>query len=186
MNLVFFVEDQSTKAMLNGLLPRLLPKAIKTYIIAFEGKSDLENQLPVKLRGWRIPDSEFIVIRDQDSGNCVNVKNKLASICMDAGKTNTLVRIACHELESWYLGDLLAVELGLQIPDLSSHQNKAKYRRPDALNNAKDELIHLTKSRYQEVGGSRSIGHHLRLDSSNASQSFQILLSGIRRVARIQ
>lgn len=53
------------------------------------------------------------MLRDKDSGDCVETKNRLAGICRDAGKPNALIRIACHELESWYLGDLSAVEQGL-------------------------------------------------------------------------
>jgi len=185
MNLVFFVEDQSTKVMLSGLLPRVLPEEVQTTVIAFEGKSDLEAHLPLKLRGWRTPDCRFIVIRDQDSADCRTVKSRLTEICTTAGKPETLVRVACHELESWYLGDLLAVEQGLGIPGLSVQQMSSTLRSPDHLNNAKEVLIRITKQVYQEVGGSRSIGPHLRTDSSNLSHSFQVFLAGVRRVAGV-
>ena len=112
-NLVFFLEEPSAREMLKGLLPRLLPGDTVPRYVVFEGKNDMKKQLPKKLRGWRAPDSRFVVLRDQDAADCVGVKSELAEICRKAGKRGALVRIACHALESWYLGDLNAVERGM-------------------------------------------------------------------------
>jgi hypothetical protein len=51
--LVFFLEEPSAQAMLNGLLPRILPAGWQVKYVVFEGKRDLEKQLPRKLRSWR-------------------------------------------------------------------------------------------------------------------------------------
>jgi hypothetical protein len=59
-----------------------------------------------------LPDSFFVVLRDQDSGDCLEIKERLMALCGRAGKEDALVRIACRELESFYLGDLKAVERG--------------------------------------------------------------------------
>ena len=49
--------------------------------------------------------------RDKDSGDCRSIKRKMAQKVQNSGKMDkTLIRIACHELESFYLGDLSAVE----------------------------------------------------------------------------
>ena len=66
--LVFCLEEESAKAMLEGLLPRLLPnsKFIFRYI-PFEGKQDLEKNLERKLRSYQNQAAQFVVIRDQDS-----------------------------------------------------------------------------------------------------------------------
>lgn len=53
-SLVFFLEEPSAKAMLNGLLPRLHPMGWQFRYVVFEGKQDLEKQLPLKLRAWRL------------------------------------------------------------------------------------------------------------------------------------
>ena len=48
MTLVFFLEENSAKVMLEGLLPKLFgAETIKRYVV-FEGKSDLENQIMKK------------------------------------------------------------------------------------------------------------------------------------------
>ena len=99
-------------------------------------------------------------------------------------KKYCLIRIACHELESFYLGDLQAVEQGLKISGIATLQKKAKYRAPDSLANAADELRHLTKEQYQKIDGSRSISPYLQLDK-NQSASFGFLLSGIRKLLEL-
>ncbi len=176
---VFFLEEPSAEAMLQGLLPRLLsPEFIEQvqYII-FQGKSDLEKRVERHLRAWQQP-AYFIVLRDQDNGDCGQIKTKLQAKCIAAGKPQTLIRIACHELESWYLGDLKAVEAGLDLSNIAKSQNKKKYRFPDNLSNAAQELSQLTKGKYQKVSGSRAIGPHLRV-SGNRSRGFSVFCEGM-------
>lgn len=178
---MFCLEEPSAKAMLERLLPRVLPDGFSAGYIVFEGKQDLHKQLGKRLRGWQRPDTRFIVIRDQDSSDCVTTKAELADICAEAGRADSLVRIACRELESWYLGDLQAVEQGLGCKGLAKHQGSSKFRTPDTLVNAAEELKKLTKGKYQKLSGSRAIAPHLSLDD-NKSTSFNVLIRGIGRV----
>ena len=177
--LVFFIEEPSAKELLLGLLPKLLPEDIVPKYIIFEGKSDLDRQLVRKLRGWRTPDTRFVVLRDRDSGDCHEVKRKLSGLCQKANHPETLVRIACPELESWYLGDLRAVEAGLGIQGIAQHKNKSKYRNPDSLGGASAELRKLTRDQYQKISGSRAIAPHMD-PNNNASTSFRVFVKGIR------
>ena len=179
--LVFFLEEPSAKAMLEGLLPRLLPENIYPRFVVFEGKQDLEKQLPRKLRVWQTPATLFVVLRDKDRGDCVEIKSRLVNKCCTAGKPDTLVRIACHELESWYLGDLNAVEQGLQINALGRRQNRRNYLDPDRLATPAKELKYITQKKYHKVAGSRSIGPHLSLET-NRSHSFNVFVAGVRRI----
>lgn len=182
MTLVFFLEEPSAKEMLKGILPLILPDHVVPRFVVFEGKQDLEKQLVRKLRLWRTPNSRFIVLRDQDSGDCRLIKRNLSDKCSEAKKPDTIVRIACHELESFYLGDLRAVDKGLQIGSLSKLQNKRKYREPDNLANPAQELMDLTKKRYQKMSGSRAISKHLNLEN-NLSHSFNVLVKAIRSIS---
>lgn len=181
MTLVFFLEEASAKEMLHGLLPKILPEHVATRFIVFEGKQDLEKQLVRKLRRWQQPDSRFIILRDQDAGDCRKIKQNLVKKCHEAGQADAVIRIACHELESFYLGDLQAVEEGLAMSGLARRQNQKKFRQPDNLPNPARELKVLTKKRYQKISGSRSIGQHLR-PAENRSQSFKILIQAIRNL----
>ena len=181
--LVFFLEEPSAREMLKNFLPRILPNKVTVRYVVFEGKQDLERQLGRKLRGWRVPDTRFVVMRDKDNADCLKVKCRLVRICRDAGKPDVLVRILCHELESWYLGDLNAVELGLRIAGLAQKQEKSRYRSPDRIANPVQELRRLTRDRYQKIDGSRAVGLHLSPDG-NRSHSFTVFVSGLRRLVQ--
>jgi len=178
--LVAFIEEPSAKHMLEAVLPSVLPKDCELKCIPFDGKQDLEKNLEHKLRYWMKPDSQFLVLRDRDSEDCRAVKRRLVEICRQAGHPEAVVRIACGELESFYLGDLAAVSkaLGRKLPS----NKKAKYRDPDALNNAADELIRLTDKAYQKIEGSKAIAPHLKTDGSNRSHSFNVLITGVQKL----
>lgn len=180
-----FVEGPSEKVMLESLLPRILPKdQFYPKVIRFEGKQDLEKNLERRLRGWQTPDTVFLIMQDQDSGDCLQIKDTLLDKVRTAGKeSQSLVRIACRELESFYLGDLQAVEQGLGISGIAGKQENAKYRNPDRLGSPKAELKSITGKKYQEVSGSRAIAPHLNIEGLNKSHSFGVLLTGIRQFA---
>ena len=179
--LVFFLEEESAKALLEQIFPLLVPQGSNVYprFIVFEGKQDLEKQLPKKLSGYLNPRARFIVMRDQDQADCRKTKRSLATLCARAGRPQATVRIACRELEAFYLGDLLAVELGLGVDGLAGKQNKAKFRDPDRLALPSRELEKLTGNRYQKVAGSRAIAPHLNLEAPR-SRSFHHLIRAIR------
>lgn len=179
-HLVFLLEEPSAKEMLDGLLPRLIPE-IGYRCIVFEGKQDLEKNMVKKMRAYRVPKSIFMVLRDQDAGDCHAIKNKLISLCQQTGQQRSMVRIACRELESWYIADLAAVEVGLKIPGLALLQNKRKYRTPDSVHSPAQVLSRLTKGEYQKVSGSRKIGPHINL-TNHRSNSFRVFVEGIRRL----
>lgn len=182
MNLAFFLEERSAREMLEGLLPRLLPPHVEVRFVVFEGKQDMEKNIVRRLRGWLKPDTKFVVLRDQDAGDCVAVKRGLVAKCMAAGKDDAVVRVACHELESWYFGDLPAVERGLGLTNLARYGGRRKYRVPDNIVAPARELAEITRNAYQKVAGSRAIGPNLSL-SGNASRSFQVFLNALRRLA---
>jgi hypothetical protein len=181
--LVLLVEEPSAKALLEGLLPRMLDASITMRLIAFEGKQDLEKQLTRKLRRYVNPRARFLVLRDQDSNpDCKAVKLRLVDLCESAGKhAVSLVRIACRELESMYLADLQAVEAALGMHGLAAKQNTARLRQPDRLESPSQVLSLLTAGLYQKVGGSRQLGPHLDL-TNQRSASFKNLVSGIQRL----
>lgn len=179
--LVFFLEEPSAKEMLQGLLPKILPDEVAVLYRVFQGKQDLEKNLVKRLRGWNSPDCHFVIMRDQDSGNCITIKEKLVSMCEEAGKKEALIRIACRELESFYLGDLKAVETGLKIKGIARHQATKKFRDPDDVQHPAEELVQLTSNVYQKISGSRLIGPQLSTEN-NKSLSFNALIKGIQQL----
>lgn len=181
--LVFFLEEPSAKEMLKGVLRRFLPEDVSPKYIVFQGKQDLEKNLKIKLRAWKLPNCSFIVMRDQDSGDCKKIKENLGAICAQSGRKGVLIRIACHELESFYLGDLAAVEKGLDLKGIARKKNQKKFRDPDLLANPSEEMFKLTNNLYDKVSGSRAIAPHLDLES-NSSKSFNMLINGIKNLVK--
>lgn len=177
---MFLLEEPSAREMLKGLLPRLLPCPVNVRYIVFEGKQDLHKNIIRRLRGWQVPDTVFVVLRDQDSADCSTVKRELEKKCREAGRPDALVRIACRELESWYFGDLAAVENGLGLSNLARYGRQNKYRIPDEIHSPGNELRKISRCVYQKVSGSRAIGPELSVDS-NRSHSFGVFVEGIRR-----
>ncbi len=185
-HLVCLLEERSAEEMLKAIFSQLLSEDIEVKYIVFEGKSDLEKNVERKLKGWQLPNSVFLIMRDKDGGNCLQIKKQLnEKVCASGQQTKTVIRIACSELESFYLGDLKAVEQGLKLKKIADKQQEKKYRNPDLLTNAAEELSSLTQKQYQKIAGSRAIAPFLKLDGSNCSYSFNILIAGVEKLKKI-
>ncbi|NEP59479.1 MAG: DUF4276 family protein [Symploca sp. SIO2G7] len=182
-DLIFLLEELSMKIVLEKILPKLIPEEVSYICISHQGKQDLAKSIPKKIRAFQFkPATKFVIVHDQDSHDCKTLKAELLEICQKAGKSDVLIRIICHELESWFLGDLAAVEkaYALTPQSLSKNQNKRKFRDPDRLNSAKQELKNLV-SEYYEGTHSKDIAPYLSL-ADNKSHSFKVFLDGIRKL----
>jgi len=182
--LVFFLEEPSAKAMIEGLLPKMSDIEIPVRYIVFEGKQDLEKHILKKIRGYNNPNAAFIILRDQDSADCKSVKTNLKQKCLEANKPHAVIRIACREIESWYLADLEAVGKAFSKSNLSSKQNKRKFRNPDTLSNPSKELKLLVPE-YQKINGSRIIAPHLNTDNARSS-SFCHFINSLKYIIESQ
>ncbi|HLO83580.1 MAG TPA: DUF4276 family protein [Nostocaceae cyanobacterium] len=180
--LVFVLEEPSARVMIEVIFPKIVPKELEIIVryIVFEGKQDLEKQITKKLQGYNNPDAVFIILRDQDSGDCQAIKTKLKQKCEEANKPQTIIRLACRELESWYLADLEAVEQAFNKTKLSSLQNKKQFRNPDNLGSPSKELKTLVPE-YQKINGSRMIAPYLNLENTR-SRSFYHFISSIKKI----
>lgn len=167
------------KVLLDGLLPRLFP-GLPFLCVPHEGKQDLEKSIPRKLRAWREPGVRFCVIRDNDGSDCQKVKESLASLCEQGGRKDTVVRIACQEMEAWYFGapDALADTFGDERLRLLAA--RARFRDPDAIVQPAIALTELVPA-FQKVSGARSMARVLPRE--NGSRSFQVLMDGITRLS---
>lgn len=181
MMLVFMLEEPSMKAFLTGLLPRILPPGVAFKLIPHEGKSDLEKSIPRKLRAWKTPNTRFVIIRDQDSGDCIEIKQRLVALCNGVGHAEAHVVIACRELEAWFIGNLRAVAEVYTKPALAELQGKAKYREPDHLGSPSRELALLVPE-YGKIDGARRLGPHIPLDGSR-SPSFNYFIRKVKAIA---
>lgn len=173
--IVFLTEEESMKVTLEKLISARWPDAIPGVdwiVLYFQGKSDLEKNIPVKMQGWSFGEPHFVILRDQDGADCVMVKERIRQRAELAGKPFT-IRIVCNELESWFLGDLNAVEMAFPDSNASRLKNTAKYRNPDLLTNASEELQKLVQIS-GKVSRAAAIADHFSPENC-VSHSFCVL-----------
>ncbi len=173
------------KELLEGLLPRLVPGLTpgETFLcVVHDGKSDLERSVPRKLRAWREPGVRFVVVRDNDGGDCLRLKGALQASCRQAGRADTLVRIVCQELEAWYFGEPEALAEAFERRDLTRLSRQARYQDPDALSRPAQLLAELVPE-FQKIAGARRLAHRLTRER-NRSSSFRVFVDGVARLAQ--
>ena len=177
------VEEKSMKELLSVLLPTILPNnwiLDENYFIrSFEGKSDLQKNIPSKVKvlsNWNHEPTGVVVLQDQDSADCRVLKSKLLKLCNDSGNCPNLIRIVCKELEAWYIGDFKAIQLAYPKFKGDLYKNRAKYRNPD-LCNASYELRKILPE-FQKVSSAKKIAPFLNINN-NRSESFNQTISGI-------
>lgn len=184
MYLVILVEEKSMREALICIMKKLEIPESHFKIIPHSGVSDLKKSLPRKLRAWRKPQTEFLVLRDNDNGDCQTRKGELEKICQNAGKQDvSTIRIVCQELESWFLGDLSAVEnSGLTSKNLAQNQQKKKFREPDNIDKPSIELKRIIPE-YQKVMGAKMISPHLSINN-NKSHSFGVVIRSLQEFSQ--
>lgn len=181
--IVFLLEEPSMKILLQGLLPRLFPGWVEHEhfaCIPHEGKSDLDRSIPKKLKAWRIPGDRFVIVRDNDNADCIDLKARLRTTCEASGRPDTLVRLVCQELESWYLGDIEALALAFD-PKLDTPMLRKRFAEPDTWQKPSKELERLIPA-FQKGMGARLMAQRLR-QTGNFSRSYNEFVEGLGRMA---
>ncbi len=179
------VEEPSMENVLNIILPQILPEGyelgINCFVRPHQGKTDLQKSIPKKVQAYQYfpNDVRLIVIQDQDSNDCMVLKQGLIDLIQTQNLYQPhLVRIACKELENWYLGDMEAIEAIYPSFKARTHRGKAKYRNPDNTFGA-DELERIIKT-FSKGFASRNIPQRMDI-TINRSPSFNHLISGVQR-----
>ncbi len=181
--IIFLLEEPSMKALLETLLPRAFPGWVagqQFLCVPHEGKSDLDRSVPRKLSAWRIPGDRFVIVRDNDNANCVDLKQRLAAMCATHGRPETLIRLVCQELEAWYLGDLKALAEAFDTPKADTPALRKRFADPDGWQKPSVEVRRLVPA-FQKGSGARQMGQHLSIEG-NASASFRVFMSGVQRL----
>jgi hypothetical protein len=179
MSLVILTEERSMVAVMNALLPSLGVDLATVKIIAHDGKSDLEASIPKKLRGWRDPSARFLILRDNDRGNCHDRKRAIFGLVNGTGREHcTVVRIVCQELEAWFLADLNALE---RAGYLNAGSRPAFTRLdPDSVPYPVHFMEQLRRG-YRKGSGAATIAPHLDPNNSR-SASFRNTVAAIRKL----
>lgn len=186
------VEEYSMEVVLRILVPKIVGN-LSFNVYPYQGKQDLLNQLPARLRGYRkwLPDDwRVVVVMDRDDDDCTALKKRLEGMATQAGlisrtrhrRGNYQVanRLAIEELEAWYFGDWHAVVTA--YPRLSTTiAQAARYRNPDAIRGGTCEALEriLLRAGYfrgglRKIEAARAIAPHL-VPARNTSRSFAVL-----------
>lgn len=177
MMLYVFTEEPSMKEALKVILPKLgvAPGAFK--VIAFQGVGNLENGLENQLRALDDPNSRFLILRDNDRGDCKSRKARLLGMVSRAGRSErTKVRIVCEMLEAWFIADTNALNRsGLLSRDVPVRLARCN---PDMLDDPKKALSRL-RAGYNEISGAKAIAPHLDLTNTR-SASFKHTIQAIK------
>ncbi|WP_446344185.1 DUF4276 family protein [Coleofasciculus sp. F4-SAH-05] len=202
LHLEVLVEEYSAKVALENLLPKILPSPVDFEIHSFQGKKDLLNKLPQRLKGyhsWLPDDWRILILCDRDNDNCQNLKEILENHAIVSGfitKSSTLSqqftvlnRIAIEELEAWFLGDATAICQA--YPKIAkSFATQQRYRYPDAITGGTWEALEaLLKGKGYHQGGlnkveaARTISEYMQ-PQNNQSPSFQCFNAGIQAFFR--
>ena len=199
----FLLEEPSAEAFLRSLLTRTLADKLTFSLHVHQGKRDLLTKLDRRLRGyakWLPPTSKIIVLVDRDNDDCVALKRKLEELAAQAGlrtrtthgiQTCQLVnRIACEELEAWFLGDSNAVRSA--YPRVSSNAlAKAAFRNPDLIVGGTWEALERTlkaagyfSAGLRKVECAQLVGQHLD-PTTCSSASFKIFWEAVLEVTTV-
>lgn len=182
--LEILVEEKSMGVFLRAFLPKILPQEweidVNYFIRSFEGKNDLQKSIPKQVRAFSHYHESIgvIILQDQDSADCKKVKTKLSKLVTNNSDCKHLIRIVCRELESWYIGDLMAVKSAYPHFKVDQYVRKAKYRYPDVCN-AAYELKEILPE-FQKVTSAGKIGAFIN-ENTNKSESFNQFVSGIKK-----
>ena len=174
---VVLVEEDSAQILVREISYRLDMKD-RTTIIRHEGKNDLDRSIPNKLARWRSAEPvRFLIVRDNDNGNCHSLKARLKSLVPTNAVANTRIRIVVQELEAWYFGDPGALAAaGFDIAAAAC--GRAKFRSPDSIPSPKSEIKRLISYEGQ-IALARRMAPHLDLTNSK-SPSFLHFVSALK------
>lgn len=177
--IVFMVEGDSEKEFLKGLLPRLNIPDHVSLCRTFGGYGGLVKAMPAFMKSWRNENVRFMILCDQDSADCHERKTEILNVVPNYWKTRTVVRIACRELEAWYLGD----KSGLSdvLPDFDRVRAKRKFRKdPDAVLMPARSLGEEVSFKKIDLAG--QMGERVEIDG-NQSPSMQVFIRSVRALA---
>ncbi|MDI9408127.1 MAG: DUF4276 family protein [Candidatus Pacebacteria bacterium] len=165
------MEEKSMKLVLKELLKQF--PNIDHLIFDFNGKDDLRKNIEPKINALNSVAANFVILQDQDRGDCIKLKAKLQSLVPNHSHNKTIIRIVCRELESWFLADFDAL-IRVYGPKVNDYRNQQRFRNPDELDFPVREIETIIPN-YSKGIGSAAIASHLNLNS-NRSPSFQILI----------
>jgi hypothetical protein len=190
MTIHIFTEEVSIKNVFDIILPKVLPENVSFSIYKHQGKRDLEQAIRKAVPSIsKIPDARILIVRDQDSGDCKATKQHIVDLMKDNCHCKYFVRIACRELESWFLGDLAAIEKAYKRFKAKKHLYKERLRDVDCIvapHKYLREIIpeYSGKATLPKIETATRVAPFMNLEN-NKSKSFCHTICAIKKLAEI-
>ena len=187
MNTLYILtEEPSIRNIFEEVLPQILPQNVPFHILVHQGKNDLENALKDKIVSLsRIEGAKILITIDQDTNDCKQLKQRLIDIIGENCSCDYKIRIVCKELESWLLGDLLAIEKAFPRFKSMSFRGKTRIRDVDKIKEKpSDFLLHnipeyKDREKLPKLELSKKIAPFLDINN-NTSSSFNHTINAIK------
>lgn len=190
MTIHIFTEEVSIKNVFDIILPKILPGNISFSIYKHQGKRDLEQAIEKTIPSIsKIPDSKILIVRDQDNDDCKTIKKHIVDLIDSHCCCKYFVRIVCRELESWFLGDLAAIEKAYNRFKATKYLHKVKLRNVDRIVAPHKYLLEIIpeysgKETLPKIETSSKIAPFMNIEH-NKSRSFYHTICAIKKLAEI-
>lgn len=176
--IIVLVEEKSSAVIIEHLSASLkLGRRVR--ILSHDGFGDLKKSIPRKLNAEYDELTRFIILCDADNKNCIERKRQLFDLVPHAKRSRTIVRIACRELEAWYIAQPEALRRGGAIKNKISKRMLS--RDPDQIDNIKEFSKKFIYQRGQ-IDLARKIGPYLNPEDEK-SKSFYHFIIALRQSA---
>jgi len=193
MNTLFILtEEPSIKNIFDVVLPQILPQNVDFRILVHQGKNDLERALTDKIASLsRIKGVKILITIDQDADDCKQLKQKLAELVDENCACEYKIRIVCKELESWLLGNLLAIEKAFPRFRSVLYTEKEQMRNVDKIKGKpSDFLLRIVpefkdRKKLPKLEFSKKIAPFLDI-ANNTSTSFNHTINAIKKLCEYQ
>jgi hypothetical protein len=187
MNTLYILtEEPSIKNIFEKVLPQILPQNVTFRILVHQGKHDLENALTYKIASLsRIEGAKILITIDQDTNDCKQLKQKLTDIVNKNCICDYKIRIVCKELESWLLGDLLAIEQAFPRFKSVSLKGRAQIRDVDKIKGKPSDFLlrnipeYKDREKLPKLVFSKKIAPFMDINN-NTSPSFNHTINAIK------
>jgi hypothetical protein len=187
IELHIFTEEPSIKNVFDSLLPQILPENVSFVVHPHQGKQDLEKALQSIVPSIsKIPYVKILITRDQDEDDCKILKNKLSAIVDKKCSCDYFVRIVCKELESWFLGDVQAIEKAYPRFEKQRYVDKPQFRNVDNVQKPSEYLKtilpnYASRKSLPKLETSKNIAAYMNI-ANNTSPSFNHTINAIKKL----
>ncbi|MDR3246753.1 MAG: DUF4276 family protein [Prevotellaceae bacterium] len=187
IELHIFTEEPSIKNVFDVLLPQILPQDVSFIVHPHQGKKDLEKALQTTVPSIsKMANTKILITRDQDEDDCIKLKKKLSDLVKDKCSCDYSVRIVCKELESWFLGDVLAIEKAYPRFKKQQYINKSKFKNVDNIGKPSEYLKtilpdYASRKSLPKLETSKNISAYMNI-ANNKSVSFNHTINAIKKL----